>query len=415
MSRADGAPDERLDLVVVGGGPAGLTAARDVAAAGGRVVVVEENHAVGGKLRGQLHEDPVAGHWWKGWEIAAEVERAAVAASVRLMTDTLAWGLEPGWTVRLSHPTDRRLAPRRLTSRAVLIATGAVERPAPLPGWTLPGVMTIGAAQVLTNIHRVKPGRRVLVVGVDALSVTIARAMQLAGVDVVGIVLPPTAIPGSSTLSTLGRLAAMTDLAPARYMRWGGKALRWSWSRAAAARLVPRTLRLWGIPLHMRTALVEIEGADQVTGARLVDTTASGVPMSGSERSVAVDAVCLSNGLAPSNELIATLKGDFFTSPDLGGAVPLHSESLRTQHEGLYVAGNAVGVEGAKVATKQGELAALSIIADLGLRKVLPETIQRCVEELSEVRRTMEFQFNPRTQRGHDAMQRAWEQAVGQR
>jgi sarcosine oxidase subunit alpha len=415
VSPEDGAPDEPLDLVVVGGGPAGLTAARDVAAAGGRVVVVEENHAVGGKLRGQLHEDPVAGHWWKGWEIAAEAERAAVAASVRLMTDTLAWGLEPGWTVRLSHPSDRHRSPRRLTSRAVLVATGAVERPAPLPGWTLPGVMTIGAAQVLTNIHRVKPGRRVLVVGVDALSVTIARAMKLAGVDVVGIVLPPAAMPGSSTLSTLGRLAAMTDLAPARYMRWGGKALRWSWSRAAAARLVPRTLRVWGIPLHLRTGLVEIEGADQVTGARLVDTTASGAPVPGSERSVAVDAVCLSNGLAPSNELMATLKGDFFTSPDLGGAVPLHSESLRTQHEGLYVAGNAVGVEGAKVATKQGELAALSIIADLGLRKVSPETIVRCVEELAEVRRTMEFQFNPRTQQGHDAMQRAWEQAVAQR
>jgi sarcosine oxidase subunit alpha len=179
--------------------------------------------------------------------------------------------------------------------------------------------------------------------------------------------------------------------------------------------LVPRTLRIWGIPLHLRTALVEIEGDDQVTGARLVGTTATGVPVAGSERSVAVDAVCLSNGLAPSNELIATLKGDFFTTPDLGGAVPLHSESLRTQHEGLYVAGNAVGVEGAKVATKQGELAALSIIADLGLRNVSPETIQRCVEELSEVRRTMEFQFNPRTQQGHDAMQRAWEQAVAQR
>ncbi|TFC81752.1 FAD-binding protein [Cryobacterium sp. TMT1-21] len=402
---------EAFDLVVIGGGPAGLTAARDVAAAGGRVMVVDENHAMGGKLRGQLHEDPADSSWWKGWELAEQAEKDAVDAGARMMTDVVAWGLEPGWTVRLTYPAGRTGGPSQLTTRAVLVATGAVERPMPVAGWTLPGAMTIGAAQVLTNIHRVKPGHRVLVVGMDVLSLTIARAMQLAGVDVVGIVLPPTTVKGSSPRATLGRLAPMAKLAPAKYMRLGGHFLGWSWVQALASRLVPRTLRMWGIPLHLRTSLVAIQGTDQVTGAALVNVTADGTPIPGSERKVAVDAVCLANGLIPLNELLATLDCSFVRSPDLGGTVPVHSDTLRTQLDGMYVAGNSIGIESAKIAEKQGALVALSIIDDLGLSSRHGGDAAGAALELMGARRTMEFQFDANVQRGHDDVQRAWEKS----
>jgi sarcosine oxidase subunit alpha len=397
----------RLDLVVVGGGPAGLSAARDVAAAGGRVVVVDENHAMGGKLRGQLHESPDGTGWWKGRELAEQAEEAAVEAGAQMMTGTVAWGLEPGWTVRVSHGAGG--APEKITARAILVATGAVERPMPLPGWTLPGVMTIGAAQVLTNIHRVKPGRRVLVVGMDVLSLTIARALQLAGVEVVGIVLPPPTVEDSSPQATLSRLGPMAKLAPARYMRLGGTVLRSALGRSVAAALTPRTLRLWGIPLHLRTSLAAIVGNDEVTGVRLIDVKGDGTPVPGSERSLAVDAVCLANGLAPLNELTATLDCGFLRSPELGGVVPLHSDALRTRFDGLYVAGNAIGIESAKIAMKQGELVALSIVQDLGLADVPEDRSAQAVEELATARRDMEFQFDPDVQRGHDNVQRAWE------
>ncbi|WP_166790384.1 NAD(P)/FAD-dependent oxidoreductase [Cryobacterium tagatosivorans] len=404
---------EAFDLVVIGGGPAGLTAARDVAAAGGRVMVVDENHAMGGKLRGQLHEDPTDSSWWKGWELAEQGEKDAVAAGARMITDVVAWGLEPGWTVRLTYPAGRNGGPSHLTSRAVLVATGAVERPMPVTGWTLPGAMTIGAAQVLTNIHRVKPGRRVLVVGMDVLSLTIARAMQLAGVDVMGIVLPPTAVEGSSPRATLGRLAPMAKLAPAMYMRLAGRFLGWSWVQALASRLIPRTVRMWGIPLHLRTALVAIQGTDQVTGAVVVNVTADGTPVAGSERELAVDAVCLANGLIPLNELLATLDCAFLRSPDLGGTVPVHSDTLRTQLDGMYVAGNTIGVESAKIAEKQGALVALSIIEDLGLSTRRGCTAAQGALDLVGARRTMEFQFDVNVQRGHDKVQRAWETSGG--
>jgi sarcosine oxidase subunit alpha len=398
------------DLAVIGGGPAGLLAAREVARAGGRVVVLDENHAMGGKLRGQLHEKPGDGGWWLGPQLAQQAARDAKQAGARLLTDVTVWGLEPGWSVRMSRSGDG--ASSELRARAVLVATGAVERPMPLPGWTTPGVMTVGAAQVLTNVHRVRPGRRVLVVGFDVLSLTIARAMQLAGVEVVGVVLPPQSVEGSSPRETLSRLAPMAKLAPAAYMRLGGRVLKVGAGRRAAARLVPRTLRMWGIPLHLRTALSEVEGTGQVTRVTVTDVRADGTPVAGSERRLAVDAVCLANGLAPLNELVATLGCEFYRCSDLGGGVPLHSAELRTSIEGLYVAGNAIGIESAEIAMLQGELVAASIIEDLGLSSAVPGGATRTAAELKQARRTMEFQFSSHVQRGHDSVQRAWDRRV---
>jgi sarcosine oxidase subunit alpha len=398
------------DLAVIGGGPAGLLAARDVARGGGRVVVLDENHAMGGKLRGQLHEKPGDAGWWLGPQLAEQAARDAQEAGVRLVTDVTVWGLEPGWSVRMSRSCDG--VSSELRARTVLVATGAVERPMPLPGWTTPGVMTVGAAQVLTNVHRVRPGRRAVVVGFDVLSLTIARAMQLAGVEVVGVVLPPQSVEGSSPRETLSRLAPMAKLAPAAYMRVGGRVLSLGAGRRAAARLVPRTLKMWGIPLHLRTAVSEVEGTDQVTGVTVTDVRADGTPVVGSERNLAVDAVCLANGLAPLNELVATLGCEFYRSSDLGGGVPLHSAELRTSIEGLYVAGNAIGIESAEIAMLQGELVAASIIEDLRLCSTPPGGASRAAAELTKARRTMEFQFSSQVQRGHDRVQNAWEQRV---
>src|SRR5699024_12550999 len=77
-----------------------------------------------------------------------------------------------------------------ITAKNVLIATGAAESAAPIPGWTLPGVMSIGAAQVMTNVHRVQVGEKGIVVGVNVLSAAIARELQLAGADLHSMSLP---------------------------------------------------------------------------------------------------------------------------------------------------------------------------------------------------------------------------------
>jgi len=394
------------DVAIVGAGPAGLAAATDLALAGKRVIVIDENPRTGGKLRGQLHEEG-GGHWWNGPELADGLEAAARDAGVEILLNAVVWQVHPGWTVHLTFPaeTDAKLSSVR--ANRVLVASGAVESPLPLNGWTLPGVMTIGAAQVLTNIHRVQPGKRVLVVGMDALSLTIARAMQLGGVEVVGIVLPPVET-GMTPLRNLARLAPMAKLAPAWFMRAGAPFLKIPFARWIAAQVLPKRFPVWGIPLMLLTALVRVTGTDRVDGVELVDVSAHGQPKPSSHRRIAVDAVAIANGLAPLNELAAPLAQTFVRAEHLGGVVPVYDEFMRTEVEGLYIAGNAAGIEGAKMAIEQGHLVAQTILFDEGSDRVSEADLRERVEAIRRKRRSMEFQFDPQVERGLSRVAQAW-------
>lgn len=395
-----GAAVDRVDLVVIGGGPAGLSAAARAAERGLTVALIEENHQTGGKLRGQLHQEN-DGEWWIGWTLANDLHARAERAGVRILTDTVAWAVEQGWLVRTTSSRGGDAA--EIHTRAVLIATGAVEKPMPVEGWTLPGVFTIGGAQILTNTHRVRPGARSVVVGVDPLSLTIARAMKLGGVDVDSIVLPPAPVPASDPQSTLKRLGGLSKLAPYFYMRLGGALMAIPGFAALAARVLPRSLPLWGIPLRLTTRLVRIVGDDRVTGAEVETVRANGDAVPGSQRIISTDSVCLSNGLVPLNDLSASLGVEFVTSEFVGAKVPVHSATGATAQAGLFLAGNAIGVESAKVSLKQGEIVAGEILAALGKHSF--DTREAELSELRQLRADSEFTFEPAIQRGHDEIE----------
>lgn len=398
----------RYDVAIVGAGPAGLAAAADLALAGKRVVVIDENPRTGGKLRGQLHEEG-GGHWWNGPELADELETAARDAGVEILLNAVVWQVHPGWTVHITFPAVSDAPMSAVLADRVLIATGGVERPLPLNGWTLPGVMTIGAAQVLTNIHRVKPGQRVLVVGMDALSLTIARAMQLGGVEVVGIVLPPPAT-GMGPLKNLAKLAPMAKLAPAWFMRVGAPLLNIPIARWFAAHILPKRFPVWGIPLMLRTALDGVTGTGQVSGVEIVDLSVRGEVKPSTRRRITVDAVAIANGLAPLNELVAPLAQTFVRAEHLGGVVPVFDEFMRTEIDGLYIAGNAAGIEGAKMALEQGHLVAQTILFDSGSDRVTEASLREQVSAMRQKRRSMEFQFDPEVERGLSRVAAAWAQ-----
>ncbi|MGO3147172.1 MAG: NAD(P)/FAD-dependent oxidoreductase [Leucobacter sp.] len=388
------------DLVVIGGGPAGLSAAARGAELGLSVCVIEENHQTGGKLRGQLHQEN-DGEWWIGWALAEELTERAKRAGVQIFTETVAWSVEPGWRVRTN--SSRGGAAGEVRARAVLIATGAVEKPLPVEGWTLPGVFTIGGAQILTNTHRVKPGAKSVVVGVDPLSLTIARAMSLSGVDVDSIVLPPETVAGSDPQATLKRLGSLSKLAPYFYMRVGGVLMSVPGLAVIASRFLPKSLPLWGIPLRLKTRLVRIIGETAVTGVELEKVRPNGEPVPGSRHVVKTDSVCLSNGLLPLNDLSASLGLEFVTSETVGAKVPLHSATGKTQIEGLFLAGNTVGVESAKISLKQGEIVAGEITESLGARPFSSRDTE--LLELRQLRADSEFTFEPNIQQGQDEIE----------
>ena len=136
----------KADVCVIGAGPAGLAASSILARYGRRVVVVDESPEPGGRLLGQLHRvgrRNDAFHqdgWWHGCRIAAMLAEEAQAAGAAFLQGASVWGIYPGWRVCVSGDE-----PRIIDAERVVIATGASEVPLPIPGWTLPGVMTIGA------------------------------------------------------------------------------------------------------------------------------------------------------------------------------------------------------------------------------------------------------------------------------
>jgi sarcosine oxidase, subunit alpha len=135
-----------IDLVIVGSGPAGLGAAISAAENGLEVYVLDEFVKPGGRLLGQLHEEP-DGKWVNGIAEAQKLYERAIQLEVNILCGVSVYDLiklDNGWCV---YTTDKAIE-----SKCLLLATGASETPIPVPGWTLPGVMSIGAAQVMGNL-----------------------------------------------------------------------------------------------------------------------------------------------------------------------------------------------------------------------------------------------------------------------
>lgn len=382
-----------FDLLIVGAGPAGLSAAAEAAGHGLGVVVLDEFPEPGGRMLGQFHEEK--GHWWIGRREAEQLLEKCAALGVETRCGISVYGMarqDDRWVVRTTGGT--------LTAARVLLATGAAEIPRPCPGWTLPGVMSIGAAQVLANVHYMKPGRRGLIIGVNTLAMAIARELAVSGVPIAGIVLPgPGHLSGedASPKAVLAKLMGLAHLAPSPLMRIGGKIAGSLGIAGPAARFFPRSgMKIWDIPLLLRTAAISINGTDRVESVTLADVTGTGEVIPGSEREERVDFAALAGGLYPLAELAAVAGCPFVHVPELGGHIPLHNEQLQTPVEGLYVAGNITGIESALVAMAQGRLAAAAVCGDAGVLGTRRESkLLDAAQQVRRVRSSALIQFQP--------------------
>lgn len=405
----------KFDVAIVGAGPAGLKAAIEIARAGGNVVMIDDHPHVGGKLNGQLHEEPNNGDWWIGVSIAEQLKQEALSLGITILTGTQVWSVEEGWKLFISNVDGRPLDNNMIESKALLLATGAIEKPLPLPGWTLPGVLTIGGAQVLTNQYQVKPGNRVIVVGVDILSLSIARAMKMAGADVVGIYIAPkneftSGI--SNPKELLSSFSSMTKFAPNLFMRLGGNVLKSAIGCSLAALFYPKNgMKVWDIPIHFRQSILAINGEQEVESVTLtkIDPTGNAIGESFLEK---VDAVCISGGLSPQNELAAVAGCEFVRLNGLSGVVPLHDQYMQTTVEGLFVAGNITGIEGAKVASAQGVLAGSSINKYLSIGNVNEGNLERNAKQVEIVRETADITFHSEIGPARNKLQKLWEHRI---
>ncbi len=397
-----------IDVIVIGAGPAGLAGAIACADFGLKVTVIDEFIKPGGRLLGQLHQEP-SGEWWNGIKESERLHQEAKKLSVDIHCGVSVYNLEKKdqlWNVYTSVGA--------LEAPFVLMATGAAEYPIPLPGWTLPGVMSIGAAQVMTNVHRVQVGKKGMIIGANILAFAILNELQLAGITVERIVLPEK----SALSQTAGEpeevmksLLNAAHLAPSPLLRIGGRFMKNDWVRKMGLNFYPKNgMKVNGTSLQLRKAALEIIGKDQVEGVRLVDIDANGNIVAGSETIYEADFVCIAGGLYPLAELAAVAGCPFQYVPELGGHVPHHSETMETPLKGLFVAGNITGIESGKIAMAQGTTAGLSIAkhAGKGLGKI-DQQLQQAIQNIHTVRRQATIQFNPKIDRGRKKMYELWE------
>src|SRR5690625_4439683 len=393
-------------VIIIGSGPAGLTAAVTCAEKGLDVVVIDEYMRAGGRLLGQLYEQP-DGTWWNGITESDRLHQQAIDLGVQFCLNTPVYNIErtgDSWIIYTENETFK--------TANLLLATGAAESPVPVPGWTLPGVMSVGAAQVMTNVHRVKPGKKGVIIGINVLSAAIAMELKLADVDVASLTLPKmNAITdeNASPRRVLDSLLHVSHMAPSKFVKLGSKFMKNDLMKKMGVTFYPKNgVKMWDIPIQLRKAVTEIYGENQVEGVTIATISGDGEVVHGTEEHISADFVCIAGGLYPLAELASIAGCPFYLIEELGGYVPLHNAQMETTLEGLFVAGNITGIEGAKVAAAQGRTAGISIAASAGASG-LDSSLEESVKEVEQTREEAYIQFHPDIERGRWKIEEAWE------
>jgi NADPH-dependent 2,4-dienoyl-CoA reductase/sulfur reductase-like enzyme len=361
---------EHYDVLVIGGGPAGLAAGAVVAGAGLSVALVDERATLGG----QIYKQPGQGFevrspaglgrdYMRGRALIDAIEQSGA----RLLTRTSAVAIERDEVVLLEEGKRTRA----VTARRILLAPGAHDRPVVFPGWTLPGVITAGGAQTLVKTQRILPGREIVFAGSGPLALAFPAQLRDYGANVT-LVLEAGPAPGPRDLLRMARAAA-----------GNGELLRDA-ARYRSTLLRSRT------PLRYRRIVVRAEGDERVEAVvhAAVDRDWRVVP--GSEQRTAADALCVGYGFFPSVELLRLAGCELGYDEDLGGPIAVRDAWMRTTVPGVFAAGDGTGVSGSHVAIAEGRLAALAIALDLGALDI-GEVDRRARPIRSAMRRKLAF------------------------
>ncbi len=320
----------KTDLAIIGAGPGGLAAAVAAAKAELRVTLIDENPRPGGQyLRGAASANPASTER-RGRALLRQISSLGIA----IQSGTLVWNIE-GHVLSLHSSKGTA----HLEAQSIIAATGARECVHPFPGWTLPGVMTLGAAQILAKEQNTLPGKRILLAGTGPL--LLAAASQLLGKG--------------------ATIAGVLDAAPA--LRW----LKLAASPLAAATRIPegwqylKTLRHHRMKIRFGEIVIRAQGNHQlesVTTARLDHT---GKPIPGSEREIPVDTVCINDGFTPNTEFTRLAGCQHEYDAQRGGWVPNTTAYCETSIPYLFAVGECNGVAGASAALLEGQIAGLTV------------------------------------------------------
>ncbi len=332
-----------MTAVVVGGGPAGVRAVQCLLAHGLRPVWIDEAPRTGGQKYRRppppFRRPPstlYGSEARKAVALQAAGDAAAKAADYR--PDTLAWDISGGAVHVAGHSTGPG-GSEALAYDGLILATGAMDRVIPIPGWTLPGVFTMGGAQVALKAQGCAIGRRCILLGTGPLLYLLAYQYAKAGAVIAAVL---------DTARTEARFQALPKLlAQPGTLAKGLHYTIW--------------LRARGIPVWDGIRPIEILGPTRAAGLRFCDRR-------GVEQEIQGDAVAMGFGLKPETQL-ADLAGCAFGFDEASRQfLPLRDGEGRARGAaGVYLAGDGAGIAGADAAELAGEQAALMLLADRGI------------------------------------------------
>ena len=348
-------------VVIVGAGPAGISAARTLLDYGTRACLVDEGLRGGGQIyRRQPEGFQRTAQQLYGFEAgkAQAVHRTLdeLAPLIDYRPRTLVWNAEDQ---RLDLFTDNRAD--SVEYSRLIVATGATDRILPVPGWTLPGVYSLGAAQIALKYQGCAIGERVALCGSGPLLYLVAYQYAKAGATVVAVL---DSAPFSAQCRALPALLGQpATLAKGMYYR--------AW------------LTAHGVPVHQGATLAQIDGVQRVSGIRWGAHT------------LACDAVAFAHALRSETQLADLLGCAFAWNPLNRAWLPTRDSAGRSSVNGVYLAGDGAAIMGADAAQMAGERAALALLEDVGIAidRHRPAVLEQQLARIQRFRLGLETAF----------------------
>ncbi|MBN2300386.1 MAG: FAD-dependent oxidoreductase [Acholeplasmataceae bacterium] len=313
----------KRDLIIIGGGPSGLCAAKTALESGLSVSIIERSPDVGGQLVKQTHKFFGSKEQYaktRGFDIAKKlISDLENYSNLEIMTNATVVGLYKDKVLTILH--NHKYI--RYHADSIIVATGASEKFLSFENNDLPGIYGAGAVQTLMNLYGVLPGKEVVMVGSGNIGLIVSYQLLQAGVKV----------------------KAILEAAPTI----GGYKVHAS-----------KITRL-GVPILTSTTVKRALGNEAIEAIETVSLDENWQEISYTTQKIDVDALCISVGLTPMHQLLsmAGVKTKFV--PELGGYVPIIDETHQTTTDSIFVCGDVVGIEEASSAMMEGYLTGLFV------------------------------------------------------
>ncbi|WP_079528126.1 NAD(P)/FAD-dependent oxidoreductase [Halobacillus hunanensis] len=305
------------DVLIIGAGPAGLNSAYEIASNGVQTVIVDESFFPGGQLKQQtqyFNNLPRQFEAQRGITLAETLANRLHSLPVTMLHKHTMIGVYKDGSIGVSNGESTF----PIKAKKVIVTTGAAEETCLFPGWTLPGVMTVGAAQILMNRERVLPGKNAIILGCNSFSQEVAQQLKDCGVNILGI------IEKNTSLGRESRERLHSD-----------------------------------IPLLLNSYITRAMGRGEVEKVF--------INHNGSEQEWRADLICIGNGLSPILEPFEILDCSFTNKEKLGGLLPGYDSNFKTENSSVYVAGNAAGITCMGGVLLTAEIAAADVLRHLGV------------------------------------------------